>query len=89
MLIWIEIYFKLVISISRNAIPMVMGTNVGTSITSSIVSITHIKDMSKFERAFSCAIVHDFFNWLTVIFLFTLEMVTQNSNGGVLYVSIL
>ena len=68
---------------------MVMGTNVGTSITSSIVSITQIKDLSKFERAFSCAVVHDFFNWLTVIFLFALEMVTQNSNGGVLYVSTL
>ena len=60
---------------------MVMGTNIGTSITSSIVAMTQIKDADKFEKSFACAVVHDFFNWLTVILLFVLEVTT-----GLLYV---
>ena len=69
-------------SISRYAIPMVMGANIGTSVTSTIVALTQIGDIEQFERAFSAAVVHDFFNWLTVIVLFILEVTT-----GMLFVS--
>ena len=53
---------------------MVMGANIGTSVTSTIVALTQIGDIEQFERAFSAAVVHDFFNWLTVIVLFILEL---------------
>ena len=43
---------------------MVMGANIGTSVTNTIVSLTQIGDKTEFERAFSCAVVHDIFNWL-------------------------
>ena len=66
----------------RYAIPMIMGANIGTSVTSTIVALTQMGDTEQFERAFSGAVVHDFFNWLTVIVLFVLEVST-----GLLYVS--
>ena len=72
----------LLYSICRYAIPMVMGANIGTSVTSTIVALTQIGDIEQFERAFSAAVVHDFFNWLTVIVLFILEVTT-----GMLFVS--
>ena len=60
----------------RTAIPMVMGANIGTSVTNTIVSITQIGDRAEFSRAFACATVHDIFNWLTVIVLLIVEVVT-------------
>lgn len=61
----------------REAIPMVMGANIGTSITNIIVSITQVSDRERFRRAFSCATVHDMFNWLSVILLVTVETATH------------
>eukprot|EP00095_Tigriopus_kingsejongensis_P005179 maker-scaffold237_size242172-snap-gene-1.34 protein:Tk05179 transcript:maker-scaffold237_size242172-snap-gene-1.34-mRNA-1 annotation:"sodium-dependent phosphate transporter" len=58
------------------AIPMVMGANIGTSVTNTIVSITQIGDRNEFERAFACAVVHDIFNWLAVIVLLVVEVTT-------------
>lgn len=55
---------------------MVMGANIGTSVTNTIVSITQIGDRKEFERAFACAVVHDFFNWLSVIVILPLEVLT-------------
>ncbi|TRY68652.1 hypothetical protein TCAL_02478 [Tigriopus californicus] len=60
----------------RTAIPMVMGANIGTSLTSTLVSLTQASDPQQFERAFSGATVHDCFNWLSVITLLTLEICT-------------
>lgn len=56
------------------AIPMIMGANVGTSLTSTIVSLGHIREDDEFERAFSAATVHDNFNVLAVAILFPLEV---------------
>ncbi|MCK4235112.1 Na/Pi symporter [candidate division WOR-3 bacterium] len=56
------------------AIPIVMGSNIGTTITNTIVSFGHIRRKTEFGRAFPAAIVHDLFNVLTVIILFPLEM---------------
>lgn len=58
------------------AIPIVMGANVGTSVTNTIVSLTHAADRAEFERAFAGATVHDMFNWLTVIVLLVIEVST-------------
>lgn len=52
------------------AVPMIMGANIGTTITNTIVSLGHIGDDDEFERAFAAATIHDFFNlWSVVIFL--------------------
>jgi sodium-dependent phosphate cotransporter len=52
------------------AVPMIMGANIGTTITNTIVSLGHVGDDDEFERAFAAATVHDFFNlWSVVIFL--------------------
>lgn len=58
----------------RQAIPIVMGANIGTSITNTIVSLMQSTDRNQFRRAFAAATVHDIFNWLTVIVLLPLEV---------------
>lgn len=57
----------------RLAIPIVMGANIGTSVTNTLVSFGHVGDSDEFERAFSTSIVHDFFNILAVLVLFPLQ----------------
>jgi sodium-dependent phosphate cotransporter len=56
------------------AIPMVMGANIGTSITNTIVSLGHITNKNEFQRAFSAATIHDFFNMLCVLIFLPLEI---------------
>jgi sodium-dependent phosphate cotransporter len=56
------------------AIPMMMGANIGTSITNTIVSLGHIKDKVEFQRAFNAATIHDFFNILAVVIFLPLEI---------------
>jgi len=61
----------------EGAIPIVMGANVGTTVTNSLVSLTHITRSREFSRAFSGAIVHDVFNLLAVAVLFPIEYYTH------------
>ncbi|MEJ6077431.1 Na/Pi symporter [Vibrio sp. 1-Bac 57] len=56
------------------AIPLIMGANIGTTITNSIVSIGHVRDKEDFKRAFSAATVHDFFNLIAVLIFLPLEL---------------
>lgn len=56
------------------AIPMIMGANIGTTITNTIVSLGHINGGIEFKRAFAAATIHDFFNLLSVIIFLPLEM---------------
>ena len=56
------------------AIPIIMGANIGTTITNTLVSLGHISNRIEFKRAFSAGIVHDFFNICVVIVLFPLEL---------------
>lgn len=58
------------------AAPMIMGANIGTSVTSTIVSLGHIGDRDEYPKAVAAATVHDFFNIITVSVLFTLEVTT-------------
>lgn len=59
-----------------NAVPIIMGANVGTSVTNTIVSIAHITRKQEFQRAFAGATVHDFFNLLVVTVMLPLELLT-------------
>ena len=58
------------------AIPMIMGANIGTTITNTIVSAGHMRCSTEFKRAFSAATVHDFFNLMAVGIFLPLEMAT-------------
>lgn len=55
------------------AIPVIMGANVGTTITSTIVSLGFINKKKEFRRAVAAGSFHCFFNLLTVVILFPLE----------------
>ena len=59
-----------------NAIPMVMGANIGTTVTNTLVSLAHMGRKQEFERAFAVATCHDFFNFLAVAVFLPLEMAT-------------
>jgi sodium-dependent phosphate cotransporter len=57
----------------QGAIPIIMGANVGTTITSTIVALGFINRKKEFKRAVAAGTYHDFFNILTVVVLFPLE----------------
>ena len=59
-----------------NAVPIVMGANIGTTVTNILVSLTHIGQKDEFEKALAGATVHDFFNLLAVIVLLPLQLTT-------------
>ncbi|XP_018098567.1 sodium-dependent phosphate transport protein 2B isoform X1 [Xenopus laevis] len=58
----------------RSAIPIIMGSNIGTSVTNTIVALMQSGDRNEFRRAFAGATVHDFFNWLSVLVLLPIEV---------------
>ncbi|WP_332911980.1 Na/Pi symporter [Algoriphagus boritolerans] len=58
----------------QQAVPMVLGANIGTTLTSTLVSFTFITKKKEFKRALSSGISHDMFNILNVIILFPLEL---------------
>ncbi len=60
-----------------NAIPIIMGANIGTSVTNTLASLTQIKRNTEFVRSFSVAIVHDYFNLLSVLVIFPLQYFTN------------
>ena len=60
----------------EGAVPIIMGANIGTSVTNTLVSLAHVTRREEFTRAFSGATVHDFFNWITVLILLPLELST-------------
>ncbi len=59
-----------------NAVPMVMGANIGTTVTNTIVSLAHMTRPEEFRRAFAVATCHDFFNYMSVAVLLPLELAT-------------
>ncbi len=60
-----------------NAIPIIMGANIGTSVTNTLVSLGHITRKEEFKRAFAASTVHDFFNITVVIILFPIQYFTN------------
>ncbi len=58
------------------AVPMVMGANIGTSITNTLVALGNVTHGPTFRRAFAGATMHDIFNFLSVAVLFPLEILT-------------
>ena len=61
----------------QGAIPIILGSNVGTSVTNTLVSLGHIARPDEFRRAFAAATVHDFFNIILVVVFFPLQLFTN------------
>lgn len=58
------------------AIPIVLGANIGTTLTNTLVSVTMIRRRDEFRRAFAAGTVHDFFNLIAVVIFLPLEILT-------------
>uniref|UniRef100_A0A8C9WHP4 Sodium-dependent phosphate transport protein 2A n=1 Tax=Scleropages formosus TaxID=113540 RepID=A0A8C9WHP4_SCLFO len=57
-----------------SAVPIIMGSNIGTSVTNTIVALMQAGERNEFRRAFAGATIHDCFNWLSVLVLLPLEV---------------
>lgn len=58
------------------AVPMIMGANIGTTVTNTLASLGHLRRGAEFRRAFAGATVHDFFNLLSVAIILPFELAT-------------
>ncbi len=63
------------------AVPMIMGANIGTTVTNTLASLGSIRRAQEFQRAFAAATVHDFFNLFAVAILLPLELATGVLSG--------
>ncbi len=59
------------------AVPMIMGANMGTTVTNTLVAMTSINRRTEFQRAFAGATMHDFFNLISIAILFPIEQATH------------
>ena len=59
------------------AIPIIMGANMGTTVTNTLVAMTSMSRRTEFQRAFAGATMHDFFNLMAIAILFPLEQATH------------
>lgn len=60
----------------KAAIPMIMGANIGTSVTNTLVSIGQMNDEQQRELSFAGATIHDFFNMICVLLFLPIECAT-------------
>ena len=58
----------------ETAVPMIMGANIGTTITNTLASLGHVRQGAYFQRAFAAATMHDYFNLMAVAILLPLEV---------------
>lgn len=56
------------------AVPMIMGANIGTTITNTFVSMGSLTRSDEFQRSFAAANIHDVFNIMSVALLLPLEV---------------
>lgn len=56
------------------AVPIILGANIGTTVTNTLVSFGMVRDREQFRRGFAAATVHDFFNLMAVVIFLPLEM---------------
>jgi sodium-dependent phosphate cotransporter len=69
----------------EGAVPIIMGANIGTSVTNTLVSLAHVSRREEFQRAFAGATVHDFFNWIAALIMLPLEWATGFLSKTALY----
>jgi sodium-dependent phosphate cotransporter len=56
------------------AVPMIMGANMGTTITNTIVSLGNLRHRGAFRASFEAATVHDFFNLYAILIFLPIEI---------------
>lgn len=61
----------------NGAIPIIMGANMGTTVTNTLVAMTSMNRRTEFQRAFAGATMHDFFNLISIAILFPIEQATH------------
>ena len=59
------------------AVPMIMGANIGTTVTNTLASLGYLRRSTEFRRAFAGATMHDFFNLMAVAVLLPIELATK------------
>jgi solute carrier family 34 (sodium-dependent phosphate cotransporter) len=59
------------------AVPIIMGANIGTTVTNTLASLGSIRRPEEFRRAFTGATMHDVFNVTIVAILLPLELATR------------
>ena len=72
---------------TKQAIPLIMGANIGTSVTNTIVSHGHVHNKEEFQKAFSGATIHDIFNLMCVSVMLPIEIITEQFDSGFLFMS--
>ncbi len=63
------------------AIYLVMGANIGTTVTTVMVAFLQAGNRDEFRRAFAAATLDDTYNWLSVLVMLPLEIVTRQIFG--------
>lgn len=58
----------------QESVPIILGANIGTTLTSTIVALGFISDKLAFRKAISAGVIHDFYNIVLVVILFPLEL---------------
>ncbi len=69
------------------AVFAIMGCNIGTTITNTLVSLGHVRQDAEFRRAFAGSTMHDFFNIMAVMVFMPLEMATGMLRKSAIYLA--
>lgn len=69
----------------RQSIPIIMGANLGTSVTNTVVSLIVYRKKQNFEIAMTAGIVHDMYNMMSVVFMLPLELLLHPLEYGSLW----
>lgn len=64
-----------IISDVRSAIPIIIGSSIGTGLTNSFVAMTMAGDPNEFKRAFSAAVLNDGSYLLTTLVILPIEII--------------
>ncbi len=69
------------------AVFTIMGCNIGTTVTNTLVSLGHVRQDTEFRRAFAGSTMHDFFNLMAVMVFLPLEMATHVLQNSATWIS--
>ncbi len=58
------------------AVPMIMGANIGTTVTNTLAALGNIRRPNEFRLGFAAATLHDYFKLFSVAILLPLELAT-------------
>ena len=59
----------------NESVPIIMGSNVGTTVTCTFVALGFVGAREEFRRALMASTIHDFFNVLALVIFFPLELI--------------